>query len=268
MQGWVWLLPAHETTHYDWRGEAYAWTTVHLSEEEPLWTLSWNPNWPSEKRGHTLQIYHSQGRHIGFWGRWSPGQIAHEIESLWTQEGFQPTVFQPAADILGSFLARRWKKRFSLEILSPFPPASDKIASLNLPKIEEIVPLRRTIALLVHREDPAESAHLAELLALENYTVWIVGSPRWITPFRQASYRFPTRIHLKTGLPWLQMAVYLAQASLLLCADPNCLEAPFLQTGKPWIVPHTHPHASTASAAFSSPTELPTLVTRLLATPG
>ncbi|GIV24976.1 MAG: hypothetical protein KatS3mg026_0668 [Bacteroidia bacterium] len=267
MHGWVWLLPAHETTHYDWRGEAYAQVAAYFSEKEPLWTLSWNPTWPTTKPGYALRIYHGWGRHIGFWGHWSLSQIAREIEALWTQEGFQPTAFQPSPSQLGSFLAKRWKKRFSLQVYSPFPPASEKIARLPVDEAPLSPVSSRIVTLLTGQEDPAESTHIAELLALEGYTVWVVGSPPSITRLRQASYRFPSRLHLKVGLPWAQTAVYLTRASLLLCTDSACPEAPFLEAGPPWIVPHDHPYASAAAGTFSSLNELSALVARLLSTP-
>ncbi len=268
MQGWVWLLPAHETTHYDWRGEAYAQVAAHLSQTQPLWTLSWNPTWPTTKPGYALQIHHAYGRHIGFWGPWRFRSLARTVETLWAQEGFLPLAFQPSPSKLGTFLARRWKKRFSLQVYSPFPPASEKIVSLPIAEAEHGPPLPRTLALLTGQEDPAESSHIAELMALEGYTVWIVGSPPSVTRYRQASYRFPSRIHLKVGLPWAQMVVYLSRASLLLCTDPACSEAPFLEVGRPWIVPHRHPHASAAAGTFSSPADLPALIANLLPTPG
>ncbi|GIV22957.1 MAG: hypothetical protein KatS3mg025_0616 [Bacteroidia bacterium] len=266
MTGIVWFLPAHASTHYGLLAEAYAHALSVLSKTAPVWGISWNPYWPAGRRGFALSIENALGRHIGFYGPWSLRALRHTIEGLWKEEGFTPQLLQLGPSWAYP-LARRWKQRYAATIRRPLPFLAEGAAlglpTTGLPFEEEKEPT--TICCVLSPDAGSEAAFLAELLALAKFQIFLVGYPLDPTPLRSAAARFPTRIHLRLGLPWEETEYYALRSAALLLLGKG--EELLLRWGRPWICQPKHPLASFAEATYALPQELPGLVSQVAAQP-
>ncbi|MCX8112588.1 MAG: hypothetical protein N3E49_05255 [Bacteroidia bacterium] len=257
----VWLLPAATPTHYDILGEALEEVLEAISNEIAVWGISYNPAMPG--RGYTFRLWNGRGRLVGFYGRWPLRALAQQVESLWSMESFKPQVILPTRLSWAKALVRRWQRRLAAQVLSTFPLPTDP--PLFLPggffDTPEMQPEPRTICLFTSYEAEKEAAYIADLLALSQYCVYLVGTPKLATPFRQVAARFPSRVHLRFGLPWMESRLYADRASVLLAAGAVPDELIALQLGRRWIVPHNHPMAPYAWATYTRPEAIPELLT-------
>ncbi|MCX7606368.1 MAG: hypothetical protein N2170_03755 [Bacteroidia bacterium] len=268
----VWLLPAHETTHYELMGEVYAHALRSLSEKIPIWGVSWNFSWPTSRRGYALSIWNGYGRQIGFWGKWRLRQMRREVEKMWREEGFVPHIIQLSSAPWAPSLAEIWKRRFSASISPPLPSLSrsDEELPFRLPTTglpEDERPIPKTVCLFVSQTAAVEAAYIAEILALEKYVVYIVGTPIESTPLRNSVHRFPYHIRLRLGLSWIETELYALRASILILVGNALGEELLIELGRPWVCRKDHPLASHAYAGYEDPTQLPILLQSISSSP-
>lgn len=248
--GWIWLLSASPATHYDLLGEIEEFHLRTLSETHSVWGISWNPRLPS--RSFTLRIWNAYGRLIGFQGAWSLSTIIRVVEGLWEAERFKPEglIWEDKA---WAPAVRQWEKRYRIPVLTA---EQVPLGSCGLADGSTLETGRR-VCLFTQGEGTQEAAYIAELLAIEQYEVYVVGTPKEITPLRSAKGRFPRHIHLCVGLPWLQTEWYALRADVLLSVGQPYSGEPRLRLGRPWVLPHKHPLAHMAAATYHQPEEIP-----------
>ncbi|MCS7297630.1 MAG: hypothetical protein RMK19_05935 [Bacteroidia bacterium] len=261
----VWLLPAASPTHYDLIGEALESLLSLLSTRLPLWGISWNPLLPGPT--YTLSLWNGKGRLIGFQGKWTLSRLAEEVEELWQMEDFRPKIILGGTLSWMKTLTRRWQRRFSRLLSFSFPlPAPSPIyfPSTGLGILEEWR-VKRSVCLFVQRDGAAQAAYIADLLGLDKYTVFVVGTPREVTALRSAASRFPSRIHLRIGLPWIETELYALRSEVLISVGYPFNEEPLFRIGRPWVTPSQHPFAQYAKATYRKAEDLLSLLPHLSA---
>ncbi|MEN2993114.1 MAG: hypothetical protein ABDH91_06135 [Bacteroidia bacterium] len=123
------------------------------------------------------------------------------------------------------------------------------------------------VTLLVGPRQAEEAAFLAELLALSQWEVCVVGTPASITPLRQAANRFRPRLHLCVGSSWLEAELALAASWACVTLSRQPTEEVLIRLGAPWVCPKAHPLAAYAQAVYTHPTELPQILPTLTPPP-
>ncbi|MEN3040296.1 MAG: hypothetical protein ABDH66_01985 [Bacteroidia bacterium] len=260
MPNLVWLLSAAPSTDYDILGEALEALTKALSEQLSIWGISWNPHLPG--RTYELHIWNGRGRLIGFQGQWRLTSIAEQMEQIWRLEGFLPHLVLHCRIPWRRKLIRRWQRRFGVQALpaTPFPSEPPLLLAGGYEAELLLNSEPQTIALFVQREGAAEAAFLADLLALEKYQIVILGTPREATPLRAAHARFPDRIHLRLGAPWMETVLYLLRSRAIIAVGKPFGEEVLLQVGRPWIVPAQHPLSGYAQASYDRIESVPAIL--------
>lgn len=260
----VWLLPAAPFTHYELIGEIAEAHLHALSQKVPVWGIAWNENWPG--RTYTLTIWNAHGRMVGFTGGWQLSALTREVEQLWKMEGFQPQVVIGGRSIWQKRLAQRWQRRYKGLSIASLPLSKEVpvfLGKYSFP--DDPAPEKGTVCLWVQPEGAEEAAFIADLLALQKYRVYVVGTPRQITPLRSVVVRFPKRVHLRTGLPWIETQPYIERSQAVVYVGMPFDESVLLRAGTPWIVPAAHPLASYAGATYTQPQIIPDLLSQRVA---
>lgn len=267
MESLVWLLPAASPTHYELLGQILESHLDALSSHLHVWGMSWNPVMPG--RFYTLQIWNARGRLAGFHGRWRLPDIMREMERLWAMEGFQPTVIIPARTSWSRGVCARWRRKFGAVCTPHLPFSSDTPALLGVEAREsaEFSSPDDMVCLWIQSAGADEAAYIADLLALQKYQVYALGTPRGITALRNAAARFPSRIHLRLGLPWIETQLYMERARAVIWVGAPFNEGALLRAGCPWILPSIHPLAAHAQATYRHPEDIPALIEALHETP-
>ncbi|MCS7163040.1 MAG: hypothetical protein NZ958_06940 [Bacteroidia bacterium] len=268
MEGLVWLLPAAEATHLDPLGELYDSILRTLSQRIPVWGLAWNPHFPVSKKTYALTAWNAHGRFIGFRGAWPTKALQKEVEQLWRWENFQPRWLLLGRARWMLALGRRWRRQYALTLLPPLPlseaqPLYLPYSGLPMERSETT----RQVTLLVSPSQVEEAAFLAELLALSQWQVYVVGTPAPITPLRQAANRFRHRLHLWVGPSWLEAELALAASWACITLSRQPTEEVLVRLGAPWVCPKAHPLAAYAQAVYTHPTELPRILPTLTPPP-
>ncbi|MCS7153449.1 MAG: hypothetical protein N2253_07815 [Bacteroidia bacterium] len=261
MSSLVWLLPAAPPTHYELIGEVLEELLRTLSEKLRVWGITFNPALPG--KGYFLHIWNAQGRLVSFYGKWNSGEISREIEKLWMMESFIPTAVLTNHQPWSKLLVRRWQRRLGaavLSILSEDRPLFLPGGFFDSPAVE---PHPKTLCLFIANDAAEEAAYVADLLSLEKNTVYLIGTPREVTPLRNAAARFPTRIHLRLGLPWMETQLYIDRAAAVIGIGRLSNEEVSMQVGRPWIISAQHPMAKYAYATYRRLEEIPPLLNSL-----
>lgn len=264
MHAIAWLLPAAPPTHYELIGEIMEAHLHALSKKAQVWGIAWNENLPG--RTYTLNIWNAYGRLVSFAGAWGRAALAYEVERLWKMESFQPQVV-----ITGRFgwqkrLAQRWQRRYKALAALSLPLSSDHPIFLGGERFSDNPVLgENAVCLWVQSDGAEEAAFIADLLALQKHHIYIVGTPRQITPLRSVGARFPGRIHIRTGLPHIETQLYAECAQAVVHVGMPFDESVLLQVGTPRIVPATHPLASHTEATYDQPEAVPVILSELKA---
>lgn len=261
MKSVLWCLPAEETTHYEAIGQLYHLLLHRLSQKDFIWSISWNPQWSQGKPSYVLSVQNAMRRHIGFLGAWSPRSMRRLLETLWQEEGFVPEgIYTFSLSWVQGWLPR-WRRKYPLQWIEDYP------ASLAPYALELGYSEPNTLTLYLHRTGGDLGAYLAELLALKNYTVFLLGTPAQATHLRSAAIRFPEQIHLRIGLPWIEEELYLRRSIALISLGQPYREEGLLATGLPWLCESQHPLAARAWRTFRTVEEIPLLLSEIPSVP-
>lgn len=260
----AWLLPAAPPTHYELIGEILETHLHALSKKAHVWGIAWNENLPG--RTYTFNIWNAYGRLVSFWGAWGRAALTYEVERLWKMENFHPQVVITGRLSWQRRLAQRWQRRYKAFATLSLPLSSDHPIFLGGERFADSPVLQENaVCLWVQPDGAEEAAFIADLLALQKHHVYIVGTPRHITPLRSVAARFRSRIHIRTGLPYIETQLYAECAQAIVYVGKPFDESVLLQVGTPRIVPATHPLASHTEATYAQPQALPSILSGIKA---